>query len=140
MELSTQEIDMSVANGAVRTTVPDWIYDDLINQVMALPEKKRTKWHATLTDKRGTRTKCIYKEGQLFNWSTLRRVHTWVLVMPRRAASSHIPLTFVGEAMLAGDDALDRALNTAREVTHTGKHHRNKPLRIPKQRDGCQRM
>ena len=53
--------------GKGQTIVPDNIYDGMMAKIMALPEKKRHKWHHTLTDKWGTKTKCIYKEGQIYN-------------------------------------------------------------------------
>ena len=49
-------------------SIPDALYEKLMSEVMALPEKKRGKWKNTLTDKRGTRTRVRYSDGKLENY------------------------------------------------------------------------
>ena len=121
--------------------VADCFYDALLAKVMALSEKKRVKWHDnTLTDKHGTRTKCIFKDGQILNWSTL--YHKWVIVKPFRftqEASSFIPYTNVGAAMSMGEEAAVRELVNTANANHTGNHYRNHNVKVPKQNDGCVR-
>ena len=51
--------------------IPDALYEKLMSEVMALPEKKRGKWKNTLTDKRGTRTRVRYSDGKLENYNNL---------------------------------------------------------------------
>ena len=51
--------------------IPDALYEKLMSEVMALPEKKRGKWKSFLHDKRGTRTRVRYSDGKLENYASL---------------------------------------------------------------------
>ena len=131
-----------VTEDLYRITVTDQEYDRMMASVMALSEKKRAKWHDTLTDTCGTRTKCIYRDGEILNWSILG--HTWAIVKPLRelqnANTVFIPLTSVGDAASQGnDEAVEDAMLNAMEANHTGNHYRNHTIKIAKQGDGCVR-
>ena len=49
--------------------IPDEQYNSLIDKVLKVPVKKRKNWKYLLCDKWGTKTKLIYKEGKLMNYS-----------------------------------------------------------------------
>ena len=113
--------------------VPDTVYDAFMVEVMALPQKKRNKWHNSLTDKWGTRTKCVFRDGQILNWS-MRGSH-WAIVVPFRDNRQFITCSSVGLAMTRGEDAFDHAFAAALAANHTGNHYRNHAVKVPKQND-----
>ena len=117
------------------TTVPDCTYDDYMAQVMGLPEKKRKMWRGKLEDKRGTITKCIYKDGEILNWCNLPGEYRWVVVKPRRkmdeAGAISIPISPEGAAMTLGDEAGMAAMNSAIEANLTGNHSRTRRVHGP---------
>lgn len=55
-------------------------YYKFLNSVRPLPIKKQKRWHDCLVDEHGTRTKLLYKNGNLFNYSVEHR--SFVLVLP----------------------------------------------------------
>ena len=125
---------------AVDITITDQQYHVMITEIMMLPEKKRSKWHGTLTDKFGTRTKCIYKGGEIYNWCILKRTHRWARVVPMsHCLSNTIPMSPVGAAMRMGDDAFVKAFDAAKKEYATGNHYRNHHVKVPKQQDGSVR-
>jgi hypothetical protein len=106
-------------------------------EIMALPPKKRMKWKAHLKDKFGVNTRCIYKDGNTWNWSLI--VHRWALVSPFSALQledsfTYMPISVVGDTISSGAD--DETINTAiqQEVStnHTGNHTRNKSVKVPR--------
>jgi hypothetical protein len=121
--------------GKGQTMVPDNIYDKMMAKIMALPVKKRHKWHDTLTDKWGTKTKCIYKEGQIYNWCILKGAYCWVKVVPFRGLHNEggidVPCSSVGDAM--GEDNFEAMFWSTVEENQTGNHYRNHRVKVPKQ-------
>ena len=49
--------------------ITDCIYDKFMEEIMALPPKKRKNWKGTLTDKWGQHSKCRYKNDKIENLS-----------------------------------------------------------------------
>eukprot|EP00961_Rhodomonas_salina_P190180 2565970-Rhodomonas_salina.1 len=49
--------------------IPDEQYNSFMDEVLKVPVKKRKNWKDCLEDKLGTKTKLIYKEGKLMNYS-----------------------------------------------------------------------
>ena len=119
--------------GKGQTIVPDNIYDGMMAKIMALPEKKRHKWHHTLTDKWGTKTKCIYKDGQIYNWCILKRAHCWAKVVSFRELKGgiNVPCSSVGDAIEEGN--FEAMFWSTVEENQTGNHYRNHRVKVPKQ-------
>ena len=88
--------------------IPDNEYNNFMAEVRCLPRNKQHKWHGTLLDKNGTRTKCVFKDGEILNWSPSSRA--WVVVksieyykgMIARGAVPKDPPSAVGCAALFG--------------------------------------
>ena len=51
--------------------VPDLTYEQYMSEVMSLQPKKRKAWKQTLVDKNGTKTRCMYRDGKIYNYSLL---------------------------------------------------------------------
>ena len=113
-------------------------YDEFMAEVMAVKEKKRSKWHSSILDGNGMSTRVKYADGQLLNWSPLH--NTWVTVKPARSiidrvANIRSPLI---KAMVHGDQECFDLMCLA-AMHQTGQHHRNHRIRVPVGQDGAVR-
>ena len=133
-------IDWSIDWERATIEVPDFIYEEFMSEVMSLQPKKRKAWKRTLTDKTGTKTRCMYRDGKIYNHSLF--THKWAEVMPLSESRSagYVPISSVGIASLVSDEAAHEALLKEAAESKTGNHHRNKSVRIPKSSDGCVRQ
>ena len=135
----TQPIEWATVNMDI--AVSQQTYDTFMAEIMALPPKKRLKWKAHLMDKFGVITRCIYKDGQIWSWSLI--IHRWALVspIPLLLKDPIMPLSVVGDVMCsgAGDEIVNVTVQQEVAKNHTGKHTRNKMVKVPKQADGCVR-
>jgi hypothetical protein len=59
-------------------TIPDDAHADLLRRVRALSPKRQRQWRSSLTDKWGTKTRLIYRDGQLLNYSLTTRSY-WLV-------------------------------------------------------------
>ena len=134
-----QSIDW--ATTAMDTAVSQHTYDTFMAGIMTLPPKKRLKWKAHLMDEFGVNTRCIYKDGKIYNWSLI--IHRWALVspIPLLLKDPIMPVSAVGDVMCsgAGDEIVNMTVQQEVAKNHTGKHTRNKTVKVPKQADGCVR-
>ena len=109
---------------------------------MSLQPKKRKAWKRTLMDKTGTKTRCTYRDGKIYNHSL--KTHKWQEVVPmsesRSAGYMYVPISSVGIASLVSDEAAHEAVLKEAAASNTGNHYRNKSVRIPKSSDGCVRQ
>ena len=84
----------------------------------------------------------MYRDGKVYNHSL--KTHKWAEVRPmsdsRAEKDGVVPISSVGSAMLASDEAALEAMLHETDESHTGNHHRNKSVRIPKSSDGCVRQ
>ena len=128
----------------VVTQVPDCIYEEFMTEILSLSAKKRKAWKRTLTDTKGTKTRCMFSDGKIYNHSL--KTHKWAEVRPMSDSREEkdgvvrVPTSSVGSAVLASDEAALEAMRHEIDGSHTGNHHRNKPVRIPKASDGCVRQ
>ena len=142
---SSQPLDMAATANlysmVVMARVPDRIYDAFMEEIMALPDKKRAAWKRTLIDNTGTKTRCVYRDGKIYNYSV--KAHMWAEVRSMSDAREEVqsgavewtPLSPAGVAMMESDEAALRALNQETDANQTGNHYRNKHIRIPKSSD-----
>ena len=123
--------------------IPDSQYDEFMQRVMALPERKRSKWHDTICDKNGVRTRIQYKNGQLMNWSL--KSHSWGVVNPARYIAAHkaemVNVSEIGRVLVEEDhDAFLRAICSAIHYNQTG-NHKSRPhhVKVASRADGTLR-
>ena len=68
------------------TTLPDVIgisesqYKEFMREIKAMKPNKRKNWKNYLTDKWGTRTRCKYRNGKIYNWSLIASELMFVFV------------------------------------------------------------
>ena len=53
-----------------KVSIPDELYDQMMQQIQAMPEKKRKNWTwpGGLTNKHGVKSKVRYRDGQIENY------------------------------------------------------------------------
>ena len=101
-------------------------YDTFLQEVMKLPEKKRKHFKSTLTDKYGQKTKVIWKDGKLLNYSLIAKA--CVEVIPQRdilkvIKESNDVKWNTKEGILCGMGfACDQVISKSVEENHTGNH------------------
>ena len=107
--------------------VPNELYDQLMSEVMSMPIKKRKNYRSFLIDNTGEKTKVIYEDDVLKNWSTLK--HHYCKIVPKSVYPEK-------ELIYATDFAKFNALNDEMNfmapikfqewwvdnITHTGNH------------------
>ena len=68
------------------TTLPKFIgisesqYKEFMREIKAMKPNKRKNWKNYLTDKWGTRTRCKYRNGKIYNWSLIASELMFVFV------------------------------------------------------------
>ena len=63
------------------TAIPKAQYDGLMKEIDAMKPSKRKNWKSYLTDKWGTKSKCLYRDGKIYNWSLITKKWQEVLVV-----------------------------------------------------------
>ena len=87
------------------TTLPDVIgisesqYKEFMREIKAMKPNKRKNWKNYLTDKWGTRTRCKYRNGKIYNWSLIANEWQEVIVTDW---SQTIPTSRLGRMLKAG--------------------------------------
>ena len=101
-------------------------YDTFLQEVMKLPEKKRKHFKSTLTDKYGQKTKLIWKDGKLLNYSMIAKAYTGVI--PQRVILKEVKesidikwITKEGLLLAMGFDC-GQIITKSVEENHTGNH------------------
>ena len=132
--------NMNMEMHSYEIAVDDLTYERYMSEIMSLQPKKRKAWKQTLTDKHGIKTRCMYRDGKIYNYSLV--AHKWaeVKTMSECRSTGFVPLSSLGIATLESDEAAIEAFKKAVDESHTGNHHRNTSVRIPKSSDGCVRQ
>ena len=81
------------------TTMPASQYDGWMREIKAIKPNKQKKWKKYLTDKYGTRTRCKYRNGKIYNWSLI--AEEWQEVI-ETDWSQFIPTSRLGRMLKAG--------------------------------------
>lgn len=125
--------------------IPDGLYDEWVKEVMKMPYKKRKQYKNYLIDKRGVKTKVIYKNDMLMSYSEDFR--TFVKIEPYSSLQKFKndgwiaePTSIMGEIVnccfdvLDDKDKIDNLLGglvvKMAEINHTGNHYRNKYVSV----------
>ena len=128
-------------------TISNDLYDNLLQEVMKLPEKKRKNFKSFLHDKLGQRSKVIYDKEKLWNYSlTFKK---YVELKPSRfydglESENLRPLSVLGAIQKAcmkvkeenqsssidTDKVTEHALALLVDMNHTGNHYRNHYMNV----------
>ena len=117
--------------------VSDNEYDTFLQHVMKLPEKKRKQFKSSLTDKYGQKTKVIWKDGKLLNYSLLAKAYAEVIpqrVILQVIKESNDVKWNTKEGILCGMGfACDQVISKSVEENHTGNHEGrvNHTIKVP---------
>ena len=95
--------------------IPESHYKGIMQEIQAMKPKKQKKRKSYLTDKWGTRTRCKYRDGKIYNWSLLAKEWQEVEVFD---CSKGIPTSRLGRMLKAGIPyerafGIERAMNQA---------------------------
>ena len=113
-------------------------YEDKMKEVQTLPQRKQKQWKSHLLDKYGTKSRLIYRDGKLWNYSLFESQYVEVLPFDR-TAKHMVPTSHLGHATIAGGGDMAAEIHAEVTANHTGKHYRNHFVKIGKQSDGCVR-
>ena len=106
--------------------VSDNEYDTFLQEVTKLPEKKRKQFKSSITDKYGQKTKVIWKDGKLLNYSLLAKAYAEVIpqrVILQVIKESNDVKWNTKEGLLCGMGfACDQVITKSIEENHTGNH------------------
>ena len=102
-------------------------YDHHMNLIKKMSPKKKNQYKSSLTDKWGQRTKLIFKDGDLLNYSILEK--KFVRVEPMRVIFQMVrsedatitDISNVGLRMLLGEDG-STVIEESIQENHTGNH------------------
>lgn len=109
-------------------------YKEKMKEIESLPERKQKQWKSHLLDKRGTKSRLIYRNGKLWNYSLI--ASQYVEVRPFDPTSyDMVPASRLGQAIVAGGDMASE-IHAEVDEHHTGNHYRNHAVKVPKQSDG----
>ena len=117
--------------------VSDNEYDTFLQHVMKLPEKKRKQFKSSLTDKYGQKTKLIWKDGKLLNYSLIAKGYAEVIpqrVILQVIKESNDVKWNTKEGILCGMGfACDQVISKSVEENHTGNHEGrvNHTIKVP---------
>lgn len=106
--------------------ISDNIYDIFLQEVMKLPEKKRKQYKSTLTDKYGQKTKLIWKDGKLLNYSLIAKEYVEVkpqnVVLQEMKDADDVKWN-TKEGILCGMGFdCDQIISKSEKENHTGNH------------------
>ena len=141
MSIGSYTVDLATVE--LITTIAQQEYDMHMAEIMALPLKKRKKWKARLTDKFGVTTRCVYRDGDIWNWSLI--THRWAKVKPHGSVMNDrneevvwMPNSVVGDIVCSGadDESITAAVQLEAAYNHTGNHTRSNTVKVPPQSDG----
>ena len=74
-------------------------YEMFMQEIMSMKPNKRKNWKNYLTDKWGTRSRCKFRDGKIFNWSLLAKEWQEVIVTDW---SNCAPMSRLGQMLKAG--------------------------------------
>jgi len=117
-------------------TVDDCVFDAMMDEVEKLKPKKRKNYRSYLRDDRGQKTRVIFKDGILQNYSLITR--SFQPIVPFRvvlSASTHSNISVeatsnVGDLMLNHGIPGNVAVRATAIANHTGNHESNVRHRI----------
>ena len=74
--------------------IPEAHYNKFMQEIKAIKPNKQKNWKNYLTDKWGTRSKCRYKDGKIYNWSLIASEWQQVFVIDwsKNVATSRLGL------------------------------------------------
>ena len=107
--------------------ISDDDYDHHMNLIKKMSPKKRNQYKSFLADKWGQRSKLIFKDGDLLNYSILEK--KFVRVAPMRVIFQMVgsedatitDVSNVGLRMLLGEDG-STVIEESIQENHTGNH------------------
>ena len=127
----------AVMAATMQVAIDDNVYDQMLAEVEALPERKRKQWKSSLLDEQGARSRLICPDGKLLNYSLIRRAfveavpqRSWLL--PRKV----FVCSRVGQEVPAHGENITTAVEQEILTNCTGEHHRNHFVKVGKQSDG----
>ena len=85
--------------------IPDHQYNEFIASVHQF--RKKHNWSSYLVDRNGTKTKVIFKDGKLLNYSLLTYSYLPIVTVSWVKEQEMIPVSSVGKAMASGEDVED---------------------------------
>ena len=74
-------------------------YKEFMQEIKAMKKNKQKNWKTYLTDKWGTRTRCKYRNGKIYNWSLIANEWQEGIVTDW---SQTIPTSRLGRMLKAG--------------------------------------
>ena len=106
--------------------ISDITYDNMLQDIMARPEKKRKQWKSYLTDKYGQNTRLIWKDNKLMNYCVDTKLFGEVI--PHRKYLIAVKLS--KDAKLRSKEAIlcmkgfdvGEIIRKSAEENHTGNH------------------
>lgn len=107
------------------TYIPKSHYEKHMAVIEALPLKKQKQWKTQLKDQFGVKTRCLYTDGQIWNWCSGE--HKWCKVLPHDSLET--------TCNYSDEDLLEILLH-ANVLNHTGNHYRTKTVKVPYHYDG----
>jgi len=119
--------DFSMANGYYGVLISDDDYDHHMNLIKKMSPKKRNQYKSFLADKWGQRSKLIFKDGDLLNYSILEkkfvRVNPMRVIfqMTRPEGAQITGVSNIGLRVLLGEDA-NNVIKESIQENHTGNH------------------
>jgi len=108
-------------------TISDDDYDYHMNLIKKMSPKKRNQYKSHLSDKWGQRSKLIFKDGDLLNYSILEkkfvRVNPMRVIfqMTRPEGAQITGVSNIGLRVLLGEDA-NNVIKESIQENHTGNH------------------
>ena len=122
----------------MQVAIDDNVYDQMLAEVEALPERKRKQWKSSLLDEQGARSRLIYRDGKLLNYSLIR--HAFVEAVPQRSwpppRMAFFVCSRVSQEVFAHRENITTAVEQEILTNCTGEHHRNNFVKVGKQSDG----
>ena len=125
--------------------LPHAQFQDIKNECMKLPPKKRKNYKRVLTDKNGVKSKVIYKNDKFYNWCS--HAHDWCEIVDYRTLmkgdnDEFVPTTKMGyiayelakmESKYEVDltDIHEYVYAGIQNENHTGNHYRNHYISVP---------
>ena len=119
--------DFSMANGYYGVLISDDDYDHHMNLIKKMSPKKRNQYKSFLADKWGQRSKLIFKDGDLLNYSILEKKFVRVapmrviFQMTRPEGAQITGVSNIGLRVLLGEDA-NNVIKESIQENHTGNH------------------
>ena len=95
-------------------------YNEKLKEVEMLPSRKQKQWKSYMMDKYGTKSRLIYRDGKLWNYSLFS--NKFVEVRPFKPTDNFMPASRLEHAITAGGD-ISAEIHAEADENHTGKHY-----------------